>query len=441
MTQINEGNFLPTNEEPVEEEGKNKIKIRFSLFFDGTLNNRTNVREGVNSQTYKDAKSSIGLFNDIWGVGSFENALSNIAKMEEYVNKNKENYVFATYIEGQGTTNFKADSFQGKALGVAKTGVTQRAKKGLLEIVSTINKLNSSDIVIEKLTIDVFGFSRGAAAARNFLHQAMNTKSRGRIPTRSLRQRIESIGFEIDKLEIEFAGLFDTVSSVGLPSNHKRNTQQLHLDAISHAKDVVHLVAAEEHRKNFSLTNTNSAGDKEIYLPGVHSDIGGGYPDNYDESGLIVSEVLQEEVESEKNRLENSGWFSSGQLVALEPPTYRSVHQHKNWKLQIKERIVKNEYDRIPLHIMAEFARESGIDLMSKLERVYAVENQLLLMVLNDLKPYAKERRSKAEDWLGEQEKWKGLRRQFLHVSAHYSGTGMEPRFIKGKRKRLVYEG
>ncbi|MCP4489283.1 MAG: DUF2235 domain-containing protein [Gammaproteobacteria bacterium] len=440
MTQLNEGTFSEVDEKPAKKKDENRIKIRFSLFFDGTLNNRTNVKEGVNSQAYKDAKSSIGLFNDIWGVGSFENALSNIAKMEEYVNKNTDNYIFATYIEGQGTTNFKADSFQGKALGIAKTGVTQRAKKGLLAVVSTLNRLNKSKI-IEELSIDVFGFSRGAAAARNFLHQAMNTKSRGRIPTRSLRQRIESIGFEIDKLEIEFAGLFDTVSSVGLPSNHKRNTQQLHLDAISHAKDVVHLVAAEEHRKNFSLTNTNSVGSKEIYLPGVHSDIGGGYPDNYDESELIVCEGLQDEVEAEKSRLENCGWFKSGQLVAVEPPTYRSVQQNKTWKLQIKERIVKNEYDRIPLHIMAEFARESGIDLKKKLEGRYPVKSQLLLMVLNDLNPYAKERKSKAEDWLGDQEKWNGLRRQFLHVSAHYSGTGMEPRFVNGRRKRLVYEG
>ncbi|MCP3891123.1 MAG: DUF2235 domain-containing protein, partial [Desulfobulbaceae bacterium] len=363
MTQMNEGMFSEVDEEPAKEKAANRIKIRFSLFFDGTLNNRTNVLEGVDSQAYKDAKSSIGLFNDIWGVGSFENALSNIAKMEEYVNKSTDNYVFATYIEGQGTTNFKADSFQGKALGIAKTGVTQRAKKGLLEVLSQLNELNKS-IIIEKLTIDVFGFSRGAAAARNFLHQAMNTKSRGRVPVRSLKQRIESIGFEIDKLEIEFAGLFDTVSSVGPPISHKWNSRQLNLDAISYAKDVVHLAAAEEYRKNFSLTNTNSAGDKEIYLPGVHSDIGGGYPDNYDESGLVVYKGLQNEVETEKSRLENSGWFSPGQLEAVEPPTYRSVQQNKIWKLQIKERIVKNEYDKIPLHIMAEFARESGIDLL-----------------------------------------------------------------------------
>ncbi|MCP4490324.1 MAG: DUF2235 domain-containing protein [Gammaproteobacteria bacterium] len=440
MTQMGEGNFTPAEEKQIEEEGKIKIKIRFSIFFDGTLNNRTNVLEGVDSQAYKDAKSSIGFINSMKGVGSFENALSNIAKMEEHVNKNPDNYFFSTYIEGQGTTNFKADSFQGKAFGIAKTGVTQRAKKGLFAIVRELDKLNSSKIVIEKLTIDVFGFSRGAAAARNFLHQAMSTKSRDRVPVRSLKQRIESIGFEIDKLEIEFAGLFDTVSSVGLPSNHKRNSHQLHLDAISHAKDVVHLVAAEEHRKNFSLTNTSSAGDKEIYLPGVHSDIGGGYPDNYDESGLIIFQGLQKRAEAEQARLENSGWFKSGQLAAVGTRKYRGVEQTQT-KLQIKERIVRNEYDRIPLHIMAEFARESGIDLLSKLERVYAVEDQLLLMVLNDLKPYAKERRSKAEDWLGEQEKWKGLRRQFLHVSAHYSGTGMEPRFINGRRKRLVYEG
>lgn len=440
MTQLGEGISISTVEkEPVTEEKKKKVKIRFSIFFDGTLNNRTNVKEGVGSKSYKSSKSSFGIVNTLKGVGSFENALSNVAKMEEYIDKNEEKYIFSMYIEGQGTTNYKADSFHGKALGTAETGVTGRAQKGLMEIFWKIRSLDS-DVVIEKLTIDVFGFSRGAAAARNFLHKAMNTKSHGRMPARPLKKRLQNAGFDVEEVEIQFAGLFDTVSSVGLPNQHKYNSSRLHLSAINYAKEVMHLAASEEHRKNFSLTDTNSAGTKEIYLPGVHSDIGGGYPDNYEEI-LVLFKGNKENVDKEKERLENITGWSEKELKLVKPiGSTRVPINNRIWKLELK-RVVRNEYDRIPLHIMADFARINQIKLKIDLEIDHAVEDTFLIPILAKLKSYAGQKVSKVEDWHHNEEWLKELRRKFLHFSAHYSGTGMEPRFVDGERKRLVYEG
>lgn len=440
MTQLGEGiSILTVEEEPVTEENKKKIKIRFSIFFDGTLNNRTNVKEGVGSKSYKSSKSSFGIINALKGVGSFENALSNVAKMEEYVDKNEENYIFSIYIEGQGTTNYKTDSFYGKAFGTAGTGVTQRAQKGVMEIVWKIQDLDS-DVIIEKLTIDVFGFSRGAAAARNFLHKAMDTKPRGRLPANPLKKRLQKAGFEVEEVEIKFAGLYDTVSSVGLPKEHKYNSSRLHLDAISYAKEVVHLAASEEHRRNFSLTDTNSAGMKEIYLPGVHSDIGGGYVNNYEEN-LIVFKGYKTDVDEEKERLENMTGWTEKELKLVKPPRHSRIPVNKRiWKIELN-RIVKNEYDRIPLHIMADFARINQIKLKIDLEIDHAVEDLFLIPILAELKSYANRRVSKVEDWHHNEQWLKELRSKFLHISAHYSGTGMEPRFIDGERKRLVYEG
>lgn len=56
----------------------------------------------------------------------------------------------------------------------------------------------------------------------------------------------------------------------------------------------VHLTAEDEHRKKFPLTNIASAGSesKELTLPGVHSDIGGGY-NNGDWEQVILSESSQ----------------------------------------------------------------------------------------------------------------------------------------------------
>ncbi len=83
----------------------------------------------------------------------------------------------------------------------------------------------------------------------------------------------------------------------------------LKLNAIQHAKDVVHLTAADEHRKKFSLTDIRSAGGKgrEICLPGVHADIGGSYRDGPGEDPWVFWKKnifsAGKQVDAEKARL------------------------------------------------------------------------------------------------------------------------------------------
>lgn len=44
--------------------------------------------------------------------------------------------------------------------------------------------------------------------------------------------------------------------------------------------------------------------------------------------------------------------------------------------------------------------------------------------------------------WIIKDHPWlKEARNQFFHFSAHYSSTGMGPRFHEGKRKRKIYNG
>lgn len=128
---------------------------------------------------------------------------------------------------------------------------------------------------IPSVTIQVFGFSRGAAESVAFCHRLNRLLDGGKlagIPTR-----------------VQFLGLFDVVASVGGSSSVSR-TMPLP-DAIfdghwDWANDVdedlpgcvdkcLHLIAAHELRMNFPLTQIGGA--EEIMLPGVHSDIGGGY--------------------------------------------------------------------------------------------------------------------------------------------------------------------
>ncbi|MCU1759726.1 DUF2235 domain-containing protein, partial [Pseudomonas sp. 14P_8.1_Bac3] len=60
------------------------------------------------------------------------------------------------------------------------------------------------------------------------------------------------------------------------------------------AKKVVHLVAKDERRHNFSL---NSAGAADIRLPGAHSDLGGGYIPNIIERVLLSRPCSSRDVE------------------------------------------------------------------------------------------------------------------------------------------------
>ena len=99
---------------------------------------------------------------------------------------------------------------------------------------------------------------------------------------------------------INFIGIFDTAAAVagiadGDLSVHDANNPGVNLYlAPDIAKKVVHLVARDERRHNFSL---NSAGIADIVLPGVHSDLGGGYIPNAIERVLLSKPRCSRDME------------------------------------------------------------------------------------------------------------------------------------------------
>ena len=114
-------------------------------------------------------------------------------------------------------------------------------------------------------TVDVYGFSRGAALARTFVN-LVNLGLRRSQP----------------QLNVRFVGVFDTVGSFGLAGNEYDPGQSMYVDGTD-AQRIVHLTARHEHRHNFPLTII--PGIDEEY-PGVHSDVGGSYPPS-DEDGRV----------------------------------------------------------------------------------------------------------------------------------------------------------
>ncbi|PKO86147.1 MAG: hypothetical protein CVU18_16450 [Betaproteobacteria bacterium HGW-Betaproteobacteria-12] len=128
---------------------------------------------------------------------------------------------------------------------------------------------------IPSVTVSVFGFSRGGAEAVAFCHLFDRLLEGGKLAGISAR--------------IQFAGLFDVVASVGGSASVARTMPlpgALFDGHWSWANDVdeplpscvetaLHLIAAHEMRMNFPVTRI--VGAREVYVPGVHSDVGGGY--------------------------------------------------------------------------------------------------------------------------------------------------------------------
>ncbi|MFV0506988.1 MAG: T6SS phospholipase effector Tle1-like catalytic domain-containing protein [Bacteroidales bacterium] len=296
----------------------NEVNIRVSMFFDGTNNNKFNtegrleffkklhgqehnaVAAAVYEERLRSGKSGLKIDD------SYSNDYSNVARLFNYyddTSNKKTELIGCVYIEGIATTSDGEDiiggddkPFPGGAFGAGRTGILKKVEKGCYKLAELCKELIEDD-EIAVLTVDVFGFSRGAAAARNFIYEITQDEKPEQINTSAPsitgattsytvpaqpahgalgKAFIENeIKFE-GEIKIAFAGLFDTVPSYwkGIGDG---GTKVLHLDAVGKAQDVLHLTAMDERRKKFALASvTKSKGSAyEKALPGVHSDIGG----------------------------------------------------------------------------------------------------------------------------------------------------------------------
>lgn len=159
--------------------------------------------------------------------------------------------------------------------------------KGLLNKLAS--RVETTNPKVLKIKLFIYGFSRGAAEARtfvNWLSGLLETPKGEKLPQQSL------LGIP---LSIEFLGLLDTVPSVGiahiapLSDGHMGwadGTQQLPDESKfpNLIKCCYHFAAAHEQRLCFPMDSVRlpkggyPAFTKEVVYPGMHSDIGGGYP-------------------------------------------------------------------------------------------------------------------------------------------------------------------
>jgi len=253
------------------------VTLEIGVFFDGTGNNAANVRGPSSdySDSYNSALSNVVLLNDLY--------LSD----RKYWTPNSCGYAIKRdqiYNPGIGTTAGQSDwrpaNKVGAAVGMGPTGVEARVFDACVEVGKRVKKL-SPGVEPTEVVLDVFGFSRGAAAARHFV----NCFRQGFIEYDALDYSLLG-GVHVDRnraalpagrnVRIRFIGIFDTVAAIGLGTNDDNGAVNVHLSA-AQADGIMHLVAENEYRENFRLNHNTPGGGPFQTCTGAHSDVGGGY--------------------------------------------------------------------------------------------------------------------------------------------------------------------
>ena len=160
--------------------------------------------------------------------------------------------------------------------------------------------------------IYLFGFSRGAYTARSLgglirkcgiikindlnlisdAYKLYRDKKNGPNSGMAITFRTKN---SHDVFSIKYIGVWDTVGSLGIPLNifqwYNKNRYAFYDTALSSiVEHAYHAIAVDEKRSNFEPTwwyrsgNTENKSFKQVleqrWFPGVHSNVGGGYPDS-----------------------------------------------------------------------------------------------------------------------------------------------------------------
>ncbi|STZ64382.1 Uncharacterized conserved protein [Moraxella lacunata] len=314
-----------------------KLKtITIHIFFDGTGNNI------YNSAAHRDPELK---HLDRPSQRSYTNYYSNIALLFEMMEADGNN-VIKLYVEGSGTTQYKNDDSQGLGLATGSSGRTTRRNSLTSQLHRMVQKTN---IEPANIIFNVYGFSRGAAWARHFCSHIKQTET-------------------FKRSKINFVGILDTVSSDDV--KHYNDVKELGLD-IGKPQDInyiFHLTAQNDYRYHFPLTQIKGAIKDgigfECSLPGAHSDIGGGYPEEYREvSRKLTTDYRQDKEYIDYNWFVSKGYYTKKQLTE-KPVTGRTAQEHGRLMQVYAKRTVKFHYQFICFEILKAVAiKKAGIGL------------------------------------------------------------------------------
>lgn len=288
----------PSTPPPVPESPPDRPRtLQIGIFFDGTGNNMYNDRHLPDRD------------------------ITNVAKLFDLYSNEPDKGAYRIYIQGVGTITgnesedgfVAAEDLVGLGTGVGPAGGHARIEQALSDV-REILESNPRDSLV---TFDVFGFSRGAALARHFVNLIHLWPETLLVPDFRLygAESVAVPDFRIGEYrpplrripafppspipfpQVRFVGLFDTVGSFYWPGNAENLDFDLYIASGSAAR-VVQLTAHHEIRRNFPLSSIADAQGNhpgnfaEIALPGVHSDVGGGYENPQHEADFANLEEL-----------------------------------------------------------------------------------------------------------------------------------------------------
>jgi uncharacterized protein (DUF2235 family) len=252
---------------------------RIAVFCDGTWNTPDESKDGKLCQT---------------NVAKMANAL-----LPESADGTLQLLYYDTGIGSEG--NFIKRTFDG----ATGNGITNNILQAYRFIIGNYNPGDE---------LFLFGFSRGAYTVRSLSGLIRNSgilkpENIGQVITaykiyRSRKKNLQPRAIEStlfrktfaveESTSIKFIGVWDTVGSLGNPLLLKgilSKPNQFHdTELSSKINYAFHALAVDEKRKNFEATlwhqQPHSIGQvlEQVWFPGVHSDVGGGYPET--ENGL-----------------------------------------------------------------------------------------------------------------------------------------------------------
>ena len=389
------------------------IALTVGVFFDGTGNNRANSddlrlayahcanlvgedRARACEKYEKHARAELG--NASWQGG-----ITNISRLfdlyqpSDELNDSETEAQVKIYVSGIGTADGESDSMLGAALGSSlirqfEGGVTKtdEALDKISAELSRFIKLNRDKVAIAKVQFDVFGFSRGAAAARHFANRVMNQDAEIAV---AIDKGLDLTGHHGKAAgEVRFLGLFDTVAAIGSLLNfygiNGRSNPGVNLELRpSVAQKVFQISAMHECRYNFSL-NSIAGMWPELALPGAHSDIGGGYNAGEDEISLLTMpdfEVIPESSDEMQTAVYRKAEKMRQTLYSLPALKYLMPHgkvetKMISWPLVNRDkarafilekkagaavfmtrRAVPNDWEKVSMRVMLDAAQDAGV--------------------------------------------------------------------------------